>query len=446
MKNIFKIATRYVIVLFLFAFVTTSCSIDEVVDPNGPSVGGVLANATVAQLNELAVGVESTTRNGLGVEVTASGTMARELYLFDADPRNTGDLLGKEGITLDNNSFYSTSQWNGSYRCIKNANILIDAASNTSTVTDAERNGYLGFAKTIIAYELIQILKSYGMARVDVADPNNLGPLLEIGEVLTFVRNLLNEANTDLSGAGSSFAFSLSSGYDGFNTPTTFAQFNRAISSVAAVYDGDGTTALAALNASYFSLSDDLDLGPKYVFGLGGGGDRANPVFRVASVSAAEPNNGDQIIVHDSWINEAEAGDTRVTTKTAVRPDPSIQDGLTGANETRLYASNISDIDIIRNEELILVYAEASILANNLQDAEDALNVIRNAAGLADYAGLQNTADLTTELLNQRRYSLWAENHRMFDLRRYGLSNTLPIDRAGDQVFNVLPIPLSENL
>ncbi len=48
-------------------------------------------------------------------------------------------------------------------------------------------------------------------------------------------------------------------------------------------------------------------------------------------------------------------------------------------------------------------------------------------------------------MLNQRRYSLWAENHRMFDLRRYNLSATLPIDRAGDQVFNVLPIPLSEN-
>ncbi|MFD2563950.1 RagB/SusD family nutrient uptake outer membrane protein [Aquimarina rubra] len=445
MKNIFKIATRYVIALFLFAFITTSCSIDEVVDPNGPSVGGVLTNASIAQLNELAVGVESTTRNGLGVEVTASGTMARELYLFDADPRNTGDLLGKEGITLDNNSFYSVSQWNGSYRCIKNANILIEAVSNTSSVTDSERNGYLGYAKTIIAYELIQILKSYGMARVDVADPNNLGPLLDIGEVLTFVRNLLDEANTDLGNSGSSFVFPLSSGFDGFNTPTTFAQFNRAILAVAAVYDGDGTAALTALNGSYFNLSGDLDLGPKHIFGLGGG-DIANPVFRVASVSAAEPNNGDQIIVHDSWINEAEAGDTRVTTKTAVRPDPSVQDGLTGTHETRLYDSNISDIDIIRNEELILVYAEASILANNLQDAEDALNVIRNSASLLDYGGLQNADDLTTELLNQRRYSLWAENHRMFDLRRYGLSDTLPIDRAGDQIFNVLPIPLSENL
>ncbi|MHA7055854.1 RagB/SusD family nutrient uptake outer membrane protein [Aquimarina sp. M1] len=445
MENIFRVAVRNTIVVFLLAFITTSCSIDEVVDPNGPSIGGVLTNASVAQLNELAVGVESTTRNGLGIETTASGTMARELYLFDADPRNTGDLLGKEGITLDNNSFYSTAQWNGSYRCIKNANILIEAVSNTNSVTDQERNGYLGYAKTMISYELLQILKSYGRARVDVADPNNLGPVLEIGEVLTFVRGLLNEASTDLANAGTSFAFPLSGGFDGFNTPSTFTQFNRAIFSIAAVYDGDGVAALTALNASYFSLTGDLNLGPKHVFGLGGG-DIANPVFRVPSISASEPNNGDQIIVHNSWINEAEAGDTRVTTKTAVRPDPSTQDGLSGTHETRLYASNVSDIDIIRNEELILVYAEASILANNLDDAEDALNVIRNSASLPNYGGLLNAADLTSEMLTQRRYSLWSENHRMFDLRRYGLSNTLPIDRAGDQIFNVLPIPLSENL
>ena len=33
----------------------------------------------------------------------------------------------------------------------------------------------------------------------------------------------------------------------------------------------------------------------------------------------------------------------------------------------------------------------------------------------------------------------------MFDLRRYNMSDMLPIDRAGDQIFNVFDIPLSEN-
>ena len=445
MKNIIKKITTLAWTCSILVMVY-SCTIDEVQDPDGPSVSSVQQNASKGQLNELVVGIESTIRDGLGVEVTASGTMARELYLFDADPRNTGDLLGKDGIGLDNNSFYSTQQWNGHYRATKNANLLIEAASNTEFVTDTESNGYIGFAKTMQAYELIQILKSYDRARLDVADPDNLGPILDFNDALSQIRALLDEAQGNLSSAGDSFAFPLSSGFSGFDTPATFAQFNRAVAAMAAVYASDGTSALTALTGSYFDISGALDLGPDHIFGLGGG-DQANPVFRVPS-TPENINNGDQIIVHDSWINEAETGDTRVDTKAAPRLpllDPSSQDGLTGTHETRLYATNVSPVEILRNEELILLYAEASILANNLQDAEDALNTIRSSASLPNYAGAQTADALTTELLNQRRYSLWSENHRMFDLRRYGLSSTLPIDRPGDQIFNVLPIPLSEN-
>ena len=415
----------------------TACSFDEQVDPNRPSLEGVLTEASINQLNNLVVGIESAMRNNLAIQTTASGTMARELYLFDADPRNTGDLLGADGGTLDNNSFYSTAPWGGRYRAIKNANILLQSIENTSSATDAEKAGYRGFAKTVIAYELIEVLKSYDRARLDVADPNNLGPILDFGAALASVRSLLDEAQSDLNGAGGSFAFSLA-GFEGLDTPSTFTQFNRAVAAVAALYDGDSSGALSALGSSYFNMMGDLTAGPKHIYSLDSG-DFTNGLFKIPD------NNGDQIIVHDSWIADAEAGDTRVTTKTSVRSNPTTQDELSGTNQTALYATNISPIDMLRNEELVLVYAEASILANNRQDAEEALNVVRNAAGLPNYGGLQTADALTTEMLNQRRYSLWCENHRMFDLRRYNLSSTLPIDRAGDQVFNVSPTPLSEN-
>jgi hypothetical protein len=410
--------------------------------PNGPSVDGVLKNASKGQLNELVVAIESTSRNGLGNEVTANGTLARELYLFNAEPRNTGDLLGKDGLLLDNNSFYSVGSWNGNYRCIKNINLLIEAVANTDAVNENERNGYLGYAKTIMAEELIQILKSYGKARLDVADPENLGPLVEFDEGIAKVRSVLEEAQQHLSNSGDSFVFELSTGFSNFNTPATFSEFNRGLAGVAAVYAGDGTSALSALANSYLDLSGNLELGPKHIYGLGGG-DQGNTVFKVPSTND-KPNNGDQIIVHNSWIADAEVGDTRVAQKSALRPNPTTQDNLNGTHESRLYQSDTSPIDFLRNEELILVYAEANILADNLQDAEDALNVIRNSAGLPDYSGSQTVDALTTEMLKQRRYSLWAENHRMFDLRRYGLTNTLSIDRAGDQIFNVMPIPLPE--
>lgn len=444
MKNIFK-KISIIGTVALAAMTFGSCEFDEVVDPNAPSLGGVQENATIGQLNELVVGIESTTRNGLGVETTASGTMARELYLFDADPRNTGDLLGKNGIGLDNNSFYSVSQWNGNYRAIKNTNILLNAIDNTESIDDTERNGYAGFAKTIQAYELIQILKSYGMARTDVADELNLGPILDFNAAIADVRALLEEANTNLSNAGTSFIFPLA----GFSTSVSdFQEFNRGVAALAAVYAGDGNGALTALASSSLNLDattlEELNAGPKHVFSQQAN-DQTNPVFRGPS-TPENPNNGDQIVVHPSFIADATPGDARVERKTALRPDPSTQDELTGDFETRLYATNVSPIDILRNEELILLYAEASILAGSPGDAVTALNVVRNVSGnIGDYTGPTTTDALTEELLRQRRYSLWSENHRMFDLRRYNKSDMLPIDRAGDQIFNVFDIPLSEN-
>jgi len=429
------------VLLILLLLIGTSCSFEEQTDPNGPSLEGVLSNASINQLNNLVIGVEATMRNGLGIQTTASGTMARELYLFDADPRNTANILGKNGSNLENGDFYATAPWAGRYRSIKNANILIASVNSTGALTDEEKSGYIGFAETIKAFELIEVLKSYNRARVNVSSELNLGPVLEFDNAIAEVRMLLDDGLNNLNQAGSGFAFTLA-GFSGFDTPSTFAQFNRAVAAVAALYDGDKASALTALNNSYFDLNGDITIGPKHVFSQASG-DATNPVFKGAS-TAAEPNNGDQIIVHDSWINDAEMGDTRVTNKTALRPSPSVQDGLNGTHETRLYASNISPIDMLRNEELILVYAEANI-GTNMAQALAGINKIRNEASLLNYTGNMDDDSLVTELLNQRRYSLWCENHRMFDLRRYNLSSTLPIDRAGDVIYNEFPIPFSEN-
>ena len=440
--KIFKINTIKVhFVLFTMLLVgVTSCTFDEQTDPNGPSLEGVLTGASINQLNNLVVGVESTMRNSLGIQTTASGTMARELYLFDADPRNTANILGKNGSTLENSDFYSTAAWAGRYRSIKNANILIQSANNTSAITDAQKAGYTGFAKTIIAFELIEVLKSYARARVDVSDDTNLGPILEFDDALAQVRNMLDDGLSDLSAAGADFAFDLA-GFDSFNTPSSFTEFNRGTAAVAALYSGDKASARTALTASHFNINGDLKAGPTHEFSQSAG-DLTNPVYKGAS-TVAVPNNGDQIIVQNSWVTDAEANDTRVTSKTAVRPNPTSQDGLNGTHETILYATNVSPIDMLRNEELILVYAEAQI-GNDNTEALAALNIIRNAAGIGNYGGATDDASLTTEMLNQRRYSLWNENHRMFDLRRYNLSSTLPIDRAGDVVYNVFPVPLTD--
>ncbi|THH39857.1 RagB/SusD family nutrient uptake outer membrane protein [Neolewinella litorea] len=429
-----------ILLLTALSLALTGCEIDEQVDPNGPSLSGVLNDATEVELDLLATGVEAGMRNGFSSYVTASGTIARELYIFDADPRNTEDLLGKGDLQLDANTFYLTAPFGSRYTVVKNANILLEAVNNTDAVTEAEKQGYRAFANTIKAYMLSQVLDLLGTngIRVDVADPANLGPYLSQDASYDAILALLDEANSQLQGA--EFAFVLSDGFAGFNTPSTFARFNRAIAARVATHAARYQAALDYVEDSFLDLDGDISVGPEHIFSTSPG-DLLNPLNK------APLQSGDQIIVHPRIIANATAGDNRLN-KFRRRTQATSQDGLNGEFETALYETATTPIDIIRNEELILIYAEANINLGNLEEGVMALNIIREAAGLDEYDGPVTQEALIDEMLYQRCYSLWGEGHRMFDLRRYGRLNAqfLPIDRPGDDVFTQFPIPLSEGV
>ena len=91
-------------------------------------------------------------------------------------------------VPLDNNSFYSSSVWAAKYRTIKNANILLEAIANTTSIDAQDASGYRGFAQTVIAHQLLMLVKSYGRARVDVGDPTSPGPILQESEVLVILK------------------------------------------------------------------------------------------------------------------------------------------------------------------------------------------------------------------------------------------------------------------
>jgi hypothetical protein len=157
-------------------------------------------------------------------------------------------------------------------------------------------------------------------------------------------------------------------------------------------------------------------------------------------------SSGETRVAQPAFITNAEAGDARLS-KAPIRASATTQDGLTSSYDFFVFKTNVDKIPVIRNEELILIYAEAKAQlggAPNLTDAITALNVIRNAASLPNYSGAATQPAVITEMLKQRRYSLYGEGHRWIDLRRYNLLNTLPIDRAGDDVWALFPRPANE--
>lgn len=441
--------TYYLIALLFFGLGFTACEIEERIDPNNPSLD-ILENPGETELNALVYGSIAGMRIGYQDYITATGTVARELYFFNADPRNTSDLLGKDGAQLDNNTFYLIAPYNGRYSVVKNTNILLDALSRAESISEAEKNGYEAFAKTLKAHQLLLVLNMLGEngIRVDVADPENPGPFLSYEESLQAIQSLLSEAAGILKDEEVAFAFELP-GFGGpsdpigqFNGPEGFYKFNRALAARVAAYQENWQLVLDNLDKSFLELNGDLSIGPEMVFSTSSG-DMFNPVYK------SPANSDDQIFAHPSFVNESAEEDLRVENKIVVRDEPTTKDKLTSRYSTGLYASSTAPIDIIRNEELILLYAEAKIQlggAENFEDAIEALNLIRTTYELDPYNGPSTKEALIDEMLTQRRYSFWSEGHRFVDLRRYGLLNEdyLPIDREGDQVFTEFPRPISE--
>ena len=428
-----KILTLGAVILF------SACSLDEVENPNAPTFESFEDGATQADVRLLAAGLEAVMRNDLEFHYQTVSIIGREYYdLTGVDPRFTGELLKGP---LDNNGFLTTRAYAAWYKIVQSANLLETAVINSSAGFDEETiNGYLGYAKTLKAYALSMVANRQftNGIRLEVTNPDNLGAIVSYENALTGIMDLLNEANTDLANAGDEFDFVISTGFDGYDSTATFANFNRALAARVAIYQDDRTMARSLLADSFLDLEGNLDAGPAHIFGLTGN-DIANAQFYI------QDQSGQEFMVEDSWVNDADPGDIRVDTKSdPFEGGPVTFDGLTATNQVSLYTSNVDPVKIIRNEELILLWAEANIGTDN-EEAINAINIIRNAAGVGDYTGQDSDAALITEVLKQRRYSLFGEGHRWIDLRRFNRLTEIPLDRAGDNRLDAFPTPITEN-
>jgi starch-binding outer membrane protein, SusD/RagB family len=441
--NLFKIKPILLTLSTAALFLTTACEIEPVQNPNGPTLESVESGATLADLRLLAHGLEAVMRVDMEFYYQTVSIVGREYYdLNGTDPRYTGELLGEQGAELDNNGFLTTRTFAARYKAIRNAELLIKATQNANAGLDQqEENSFLGYAQTMKAYALLLALNHQyeNGCRLDVSDPDNLGPFVSYQEGLAGISQILDNALTQLSNGGDRFLFNLSPGFAGFNTPEEFGKFNRAIAARVELYRNNKTAVLDRISKSFMNMAGDLDAGVYHSFGAGGN-DILNPLYNV-------PNN-DLYTVHPSWLNEADANDMRVAAKTTpLDPNeitlPVQLAGLSGDTQVSLVPSNISPFPIIRNEELILIYAEANIGSDN-NEAVNAINAVRNAAGVGPYGGATDDASLVNEVLKQRRYSLFGEGHRWIDMRRYNRIGEIPTDRAGDKVHVQFPRPVTE--
>jgi hypothetical protein len=419
---------------------------------NNPSIESLETNPTRAVLLDACTGLIIGHRMGTYTQtgyVSMMGVLGRESYVLDStDPRSVSEMLQGPGLNGGSPSF-GGNFWTAPYANIRNAHILLDALDKVAGMTPAEKEAIRGYAKTMQALDflVVVITRDTNGAPIDVNRPlgGELAPIESKEAVLAHIAALLDQAKTHLEAGGESFPFTLSSGFKGFNTPATFLKFNRGMKARVDVYQKNWDQALNDLSESFLDPEGPLDQGVYHSFGTGSG-DVKNELN--------DPNIfANKVLVDDAEFQASSTTlrDDRVlrklkTTKTKGElPGSKKEFSLVFAQ----YESDTAPIPMIRNEELILLRAEAHIGLGHNADAMADLNRIRVRSGkLARIDEILGGENIVNELLEQRRYSLLLEGgHRWIDMRRYGKLDELRREDPPELEFKVhvaYPIPDSE--
>jgi len=415
-------------VLLAAALVAGACKDVTVPNYNNPSVEQLTGNPTAGTVNTALVGLLINLRGRVNTEAQSMGILGKESYNLDqAEPRN---VLGFLQGPIEPGGFVQDLSWTAGYRNLQQAAVILAVLDKVAAFTSPQKEGIRGFVKTIMAMELLTQIRIRDVAgiMVDISADQNapLGAIVPKDQALTRISTLLDEAKTHLQSPGAAFPFPLHAGFTGFNTPTTFVQFNRAIKARVEVYRQQWASALTAIGESFIDVSSGsaatLNKGVYHVYSTTSG-DALNPLF--------DPTPATQY-VHPSILNGAQTRangqpDLRLTTKTSPGTQRVVQQ-VQGTHRFTIYASNTAPVPIIRNEELILLRAEARYQSNDIPGALADINFIRvNSGGLDPLAGFANLTAFVDELLYNRTYSLLYEGgHRWVDYRRYGRLAQLP--------------------
>lgn len=448
MKNILKA----VLIPAVLGF--TACNplqLDEVLDPNNPSLASVETNATKEQVQFLLTGLEASHRSYVVNISQAWNTFGREIwYLNASDPRFQTDWLGQAGRVPDRAYFgFGTTgggSWGAPYQAIKQADVLISSSNGSTLLVDAEKKAVSGFAKMIQGYQFMipaNFVYENGI-RIDVKDPLKPGKFVKYDEALNHIKSVLDQADQDLAAAGSgAFPLRLTPGFAAYNTIPNIRKVNKAILARLNAYRKDWQGILTALDGSFMEMGGNLNAGPSHPFL--GPPDAFNPLFYLPNAAV-----NTIIVVHPSMIDDATPGDLRVSRKFFKRNTPVVvttdATPLSALYQDARWTTNTAPIPFIRNEELILLKAEAHANLGQTTEAVNAINVIRNAAAIGNYTGATTKDALINEILYQRRYSLWAEpwGHRWIDARRYNKLNEIPTSYDKGTIFKQFPHPQAE--
>jgi hypothetical protein len=449
------------IVLAAAALVAAGCKDNPVANPiDAPTVDALSGPMTRQILLQLGTGLLAQDRASANAFAYAiePGIWARDVYRIDAsEPRFVQETLGGNP---DPGSFSGSGNWAGFYTALRAANNLLLAlpASATPEFTSPELNATRGFVRTIKALDYWRVIEMHDTvgATIQTDDGAAVTDVKCKAAVLTYIAALLDSANADFTAAGATatLPFKLPTGFTAFgrdySVVSNLVKFNRGLKGKVDFYRGldrknptpalfptaitELTQALGGAAAGAVPKAD-FTKGPYYIF---------IPVGDAISNTISDAKIGLNPLVGDS----VQAGDTRASKIVARVPLAGfgLSTSITFVGAVATTANQSAPLGILRDEELVLLRAQAYIEAGQLANAILDINDVRTSYGLAPVAPATKTAAIDA-VLYEKRYSLLFEGaQRLDDLREYGrISATFMRKETATDPFNAaLPLPRAE--
>jgi hypothetical protein len=442
------------------ALLVGACGDFTVTNPNQPTLDDLVNNPTRTKLSAAATGLFIGLRFDVTSYIWRLGSMGREGINLSGN--NQPDYQEPYFGPLSGTGF-GMAIWTNPYREIRNANTYIDAAPKAASIpgadglSAAEVSASLGLAKTLKAIALFYVVTSHAAlgAPVDVDHPitDPPAPFVSEDSVYGYIIGTLLDAQNDLNTAGGTpFPFPMPPGFTGFDTPATFLAFNQAFAAKAYLFRATAANSTCGPAACYNAALAAIAAAAPTFGGLGSPAQFQTGVYYDYSAGAGDLQNelsdaldGPTFFALPDLVTSAQfqtggvLRDGRILAKTAaatLNPPQSVGGiAIPGTLKFTIFltggqADPNHNIPAIRNEELLLLRAEANLGLGNLGAAVTDLNTIRTGpeANLPAYAGPVTQPAVLAELVYNRKYSLlWEQGATWVDARRYGLLNTIPI-------------------
>lgn len=452
---------RYFAIALAAGVAVAACKDNPTVAPIDAPTTSAIKSITPSTLQLLVIGVTAQDRAAYAstTVLTLSGILARDVYRIDAsEPRYVGETLGGQA---DPGSFAGGGGFAAFYTAARAANDLLIKLKTTPTdsFTTQELAATRGFLRTMKAldyYRVIELRDTVGIP-LQTDTPLELTPIYCKPHVLTYIAALLDSANADFAtaGAATKLPSKLPGGFSDFgrdyNEVGNLILFNRALKGKVDFYRAIDRTAPqpALLTTAIAELTQALDgAAPGAVTGAAlakGIYYRFDPVvdklknLRSDSKIAANPKLADSIPVTDARRSKLVA-----------------RSNLAGQGLSSRFTFSFSvpsstnenlPISLIRDEEIVLLRAQAEIEANQLANALLDINAVHLTYNATPVAAFATVATGRSAVLFEKRLSLLFEGpQRLVDLRAYGYLNAshFAAELPGDPFNNAFPIPRGE--